>query len=126
MQDARAQTTIACMAVGTQSAGGGTDRRVGPRVAVEFPCNLSRRNGSVVSGRTLDVGAGGMRIATERPLGIDEVLDFELAADGTGPVSGRARVMREHTWRVYAIRFERLGDAARQQLTTLTAEQPLH
>jgi hypothetical protein len=63
-----------------------------------------------------------MRVATERPLGIDEVLEFELAPEGATAVSGRARVMREQTWRVYAIRFEQLGGAQRQRLLDLAAE----
>ena len=93
------------------------ERRDSPRVELECGCTLSRRFGSPVQGRTVDVGPGGMRVATQRPLSTDEVLEFELP---TGPgVRGRARVLREQTYGVYALRFERLSDEARAALAQL-------
>src|ERR671935_22741 len=54
------------------------ERRGSPRVELECGCTLSRRFGAPVQGRTVDVGPGGMRVATQRPLSTDEVLEFEL------------------------------------------------
>jgi hypothetical protein len=80
-------------------------------------CRLSRDTGTPVTARTIDVGPGGMRVHSDRPLRIDEVLDFDL--DGEIHVSGRARVMREQTYRVYAIRFEGLGAPEERRLRGL-------
>lgn len=95
------------------------ERRKSPRVEMALSCTFSRRNGSIVSGHTIDVGPGGMRVSTIRPLAVDEVLDFELPPDGLGPVIGRARVMRQQTYGIYAMRFERLADAALARLQEL-------
>jgi pimeloyl-ACP methyl ester carboxylesterase len=119
LKDGRGRTTIACMPVGKQSDQAEVDRRKAPRVALACSCDLSRANGSVVGGRTLDVGCGGMRIATERPLGIDEVLEFQLTAGADAPVHGKARVLREQAHRVYALRFERLAADVAAQLMAL-------
>jgi hypothetical protein len=93
------------------------ERRGSTRVALECGCTLSRRFGAPVEGRTVDVGVGGMCVATQRPLSTDEVLDFELPA-GPG-VRGRARVLRQQSYGVYALRFERLSDEARAALARL-------
>jgi PilZ domain len=93
------------------------ERRGSTRVALECGCTLTRRFGSPVEGRTVDVGLGGMRVATQRPLSTDEVVDFELP---TGPgVRGRARVLRQQSYGVYALRFERLSEEARDALSQL-------
>ena len=82
---------------------------------MECGCTLSRRFGAPVQGRTVDVGPGGMRVTTQRPLSTDEVLEFELPPG----VRGRARVLRQQTYGVYALRFERLTDEARAALARL-------
>ena len=91
------------------------ERRVSPRVELECDCTLSRRFGSPIEGRTVDVGPGGMRVATKRPLATDEVLEFQLQLGA----QGRARVLREQTYGVYALRFERLSDEDREALSRL-------
>jgi PilZ domain len=78
-------------------------------------CTLHRRSGSPVTGHTIDVGPGGMRICTSRPLAADEVLRFEL----TPGIDGRARVLRQQSHDTYAIRFEALGEPARAELSRL-------
>lgn len=80
-------------------------------------CTLRRRSGSPISGRTVDVGPGGMCVATTRPLSTDEVLTFELPPR----ISGLARVLRQQGYDSYAIRFETLGDPAREALTALVS-----
>jgi PilZ domain len=95
------------------------ERRGSPRVELECGCTLSRRFGSPVQGRTVDVGPGGMRVTTQRPLSTDEVLEFELPPPAGPGVRGRARVLRQQGYGVYALRFERLSDEARDALARL-------
>ena len=73
----------------------------------------------MIEAKTLDIGPGGMRIHTNRPLAVDEFLEFELPERAR--INGRARVLREQAYRVYAVRFERLGDEARAEIATLAA-----
>jgi hypothetical protein len=75
-----------------------------------------RRRGGPIDGHTEDVGVGGARIVVDRPLSIDEELEFDLVL-GEDHVDGRARVLRQHSPKCYALRFEALGEAAAQRLT---------
>ena len=95
-----------------------TERRHEPRVPVALDCTLRRRVGSPISCRTVDVGVGGMSVASGRPLAPDELVVFELGGGG-GPLSGRAIVLREQAHKVYALRFEHLPDGARSALADL-------
>jgi hypothetical protein len=80
-------------------------------------CTLQRRSGSPINARTVDLGPGGMCVATKRPLSPDEVLNFQL-----GPqITGRARVLRQQGWERYAVRFEALADPARAELDGIVA-----
>jgi len=80
---------------------------------------LSRGRGGAVRCRTQDLGPGGMRVAAERPLKPDEQLAFEvLLADGSR-IAGVAHVVREHSYRCYALRFERLDASAAERLWAL-------
>ena len=84
---------------------------------------LSRgRSGADIEGRTQDVGPGGMRVATRRPLRVDEQLSFVLALDDGTRVAGRAHVVREHACDVYGLRFDRLAPGDRECLEALTAQ----
>ena len=78
-------------------------------------CTLHRRSGSPVTGHTVDLGPGGMCVATSRPLAADEVLRFELEAG----IDGSGRVLRQQGHDTYAVRFERLGEPARAELHRL-------
>jgi hypothetical protein len=80
-------------------------------------CTLHRRSGSPIDGRTLDLGPGGMCVATKRPLAADEVLNFELPPR----ISGKARVLRQQGYDSYAVRFESLDQPAREELEGLVA-----
>ena len=86
-----------------------SERRAGNRVAVDLDVRLARGSGAPVAGRTIDLGAGGMRISAARPLRVDEVLDFDLALDTDHPVTGKVRVMRLHPRNQYGLRFEGLA-----------------
>jgi hypothetical protein len=73
----------------------------------------------MIEAKTVDVGPGGMRVHTNRPLAVDELLEFELPQRAR--INGRARVLREQAYRIYALRFEKLGDEARAEIATLAA-----
>ena len=91
------------------------DQRQSPRAPIGCPVTLLRRRGRPVGGRTEDVGPGGARIVVDRPLTIDEELDFDLLL-GDVHVDGRARVLRQQATNRYALRFEQLDAAAAQLL----------
>jgi hypothetical protein len=93
------------------------ERRRGWRTEVSLECSLHRRTGKMIDGRMVDVSPGGMRVHTNRPLSIDEVLEFELP--DRDRVNGRARVLREQGYRIYALRFEKLGEEARAEIAAL-------
>jgi PilZ domain-containing protein len=93
------------------------DRRGSPRVSVEVQCTLHRRSGSPIVARTVDLGPGGMCVASKRPLAADEVLGFELPPR----IRGRVRVLRQQGFEIYAVRFEGLGAPEREELEGLVA-----
>jgi hypothetical protein len=72
---------------------------------MDCPLTLLRRRGRPVTGHTEDIGPGGARIVVDRPLSVDEELDFDLTL-GDAHVDGRARVVREQGFNRYALRFE--------------------
>jgi c-di-GMP-binding flagellar brake protein YcgR len=95
-----------------------SERRRSWRTEVSLDCTMHRRAGKTIEARTVDIGPGGMQVHTSRPLSIDEVLDFELPARPR--LNGRARVLREQAYRIYALRFEKLGEDARAEIAELT------
>lgn len=101
-------------------------RRAAPRaeLALEVTFARRRRAGHDVVGRTHDLGPGGMRVQTTRPLHVDEQLDFVLALDDGKTVKGRAHVIRHHVGEVYGLLFDRLADEDRALLAEL-ASAPL-
>ena len=94
-----------------------SERRRSWRTAIDLECHLHRRTGKMIEARTRDLGPGGMSVHTNRPLGIDETLEFELPERAR--INGRARVLREQGYRVYALRFEKLGEEARAEIAAL-------
>src|SRR3954447_2239577 len=94
------------------------DRRRAPRAPIALPCTLSRRSGSVINAETVDLGPGGMRVTSPRPLALDEVLRFDLPLEDVR-VDGRARVLRQEGFNGYALRFEGLVNLARARLLAL-------
>ena len=93
------------------------EQRRAQRTRVELQCTLRRRLGSPISGHTLDLGPGGMRVCTSRPLSTDEVLQFEVPPN----IAGRGRVLRQAGYDSYAVRFEALDEPALQALRRLVA-----
>ena len=95
-----------------------------PRADVALPCVLRRRTGSAIDARTVNLGVGGMCIATRRPLATDEVLEFDLLVGGADHVDGRARVLRQEGHDAYALRFEGLPETGRERLLRALASAP--
>jgi hypothetical protein len=92
-------------------------------VQLTVECTLQRRMGSPIAAQTIDLGPGGMRVESRRPLTADEELEFAIPSDIL-KVSGRARVMRQQERYVYALRFERLPPEAKAALNALAARKP--
>jgi hypothetical protein len=96
--------------------------RHAPRAHVSLPCTLRRRTGSPIPAQTVDVGPDGMRVASQRPLAIDETVDFDLP-NLDMRVSGHARVLRQHRLNVYALRFEGLPEPMARRLHALAINE---
>jgi hypothetical protein len=75
--------------------------------AVSLRCTLARGAGSPIRACAIELGPTGMRVATERPLAVDETVEFDLPC-GDVCISGHARVIRQERPDVYAMRFEAL------------------
>ncbi len=91
------------------------ERRRAERTEIAVECTLQRARGAPIRCETVDLGTGGMAVSSHRPLATDEIVEFDLPA-----VHGRARVLREQGYHVYALRFEALRDGARAELERLT------
>lgn len=96
------------------------ERRRSWRTEIALECTLHRKTGKVIEAMTLDLGPGGMRVKANRPMAVDELLQFELP--DRGRINGRARVVGERGYRIYALRFEKLGDEARAELAAVAKE----
>jgi len=92
------------------------ERRRSPRTEIELECTLTRDKGGPIAATTVDLGPGGMCVRCERPLAEDELIGFEIPGR---PFDGRARVLREQTYRVYALRFEEIAETVRVELTAM-------
>ena len=79
---------------------------------MDLRVTLVRSRGLPVEGRTIDLGRGGMRMLSSRPLRIDDLLAFTLELPGGVLVEGHARVLREDLPHTYGLRFEALGAEA--------------
>ena len=90
------------------------ERRRGERTEIAVECTLQRSRGAPIRCETVDLGHGGMAVCSDRPLADDELVEFDLPA-----VHGRARVLREQAYHVYALRFEALRDGARDELARM-------
>jgi hypothetical protein len=97
------------------------DRRQVTREAMVVPCTLRRQRGRAIHCETIDLGEGGMAVASDRPLAPDELVVFDLPA-----VRGRARVLREQAYHVYALRFEAMQAEARDALSRLVSQDLRH
>ena len=96
-----------------------SDTMISPS-AVSLSCRLSRLGGSPIAARTIELRSTGMRVVTDRPLALDEVLSFELSHDAA-PVAGRARVIGQDRHDAYTLRFARLPEAMVERLQDIMA-----
>ena len=103
------------------SSWNGEQRREAPRIEVELAVTLSRKVGNPVEARTVDLCATGMRVASKRPLHVDETMKFDLTLDPALHVDGVARVVREHALNVYALRVESVGAGAAELIAQFVA-----
>ena len=92
------------------------ERRRSPRTEIQLACTLTREKGSPIAALTVDLGPDGMCVKSERPLAEDELIAFAIPGR---PFDGRARVLRERRYHVYALRFEEIADAQREALRAL-------
>jgi hypothetical protein len=92
------------------------ERRRSPRTEIELECTLTRDKGGPIAATTVDLGPGGMCVRCERPLAEDELIEFAIPGR---TFDGRARVLREQKYKVYALRFEEIADTQREALTAL-------
>ena len=88
---------------------------------VSLRCTLTRGAGSPISARALAVGPTGMRVATERPLALDETVSFDLPC-GDQIIHGHARVVRQERPDVFAVRFGPLPPPMERRLQDAVAE----
>jgi hypothetical protein len=93
------------------------------RRAISVRCTLTRAAGSPIGARTIDLGTTGMRVATERPLAVDEMVAFELPC-GDVSIRGQARVVCQERPDVYAIRFGPLQQPMARCLRDVVRELP--
>src|SRR3954447_6914291 len=96
--------------------------RCSPRALVSLGVTLARTRGNPLATRTVDVGVGGMRVAADRPLTVDEQVTFDLVLAGGAHVAGCARVLREEKHCIYALCFVGLAQEATQSLSRLVSE----
>jgi hypothetical protein len=92
------------------------ERRRTPRTEIELECTLTRDKGAPIAALTVDLGPGGMCVKCRRPLAEDELIAFAIP---DRRFEGRARVLRERRYHVYALRFEEIADAQREALLAL-------
>jgi hypothetical protein len=91
------------------------------RDGVSLRCTLARDAGSPIPARAIAVGPTGMRVATERPLALDETVSFDLPC-GDLRVRGHARVVCQERPDVYAMRFGPLPPPMERCLQDVVAE----
>jgi hypothetical protein len=87
---------------------------------VMLPCTLCRAAGSPIASKVLDLGVNGMRVDSQRPLGIDEWLAFSVEHDGDC-IQGRVRVVCQERPTIYGLRFERLPEPEARMLQSLVS-----
>jgi hypothetical protein len=93
------------------------ERRVGRRVEVDLELHLERKVGTTLTVHTCDLGAGGARVISERPLRIDEEFHFDLDLPAGGcHLDGTARVLRQYLHDTYAVRFEHIDPGVLRDL----------
>jgi hypothetical protein len=85
------------------------EQRAHPRAVIALEVRLGRKVGNDVIAHSFDLSASGARVVTDRPLRIDEELDFAFDLPKGMHLSGTARVLRQHRHDMYALRFEQVA-----------------
>ena len=102
------------------------DQRGTERANVYLELQLARKVGRTINVRTLDVGFGGARVVSERPLRIDEELQFQCdLPTGRCHLDGMARVLRQDRHNVYALRFEHVSPELLTELRAFVTDSHL-
>ena len=91
------------------------------RDRVSLDCTLTRDAGSPILARAIAAGPTGMRVATERPLALDETVSFDLPC-GDRRIRGHARVVCQERPDIYAVRFGPLTPPMERCLRDIVAE----
>jgi hypothetical protein len=86
---------------------------------IELECTLTRSKGTPIDAVTVDLGPGGMCVRCKRPLAEDELVEFAIPGRR---FDGRARVLREQRYHVYALRFEEIAPTVREELSSLASD----
>ena len=95
----------------------GSEQRAIPRAGVAVDLQLARKVGRPLRVRTLDLNHAGARVASARPLRVDEELHFDVDLPSRGlHLDGTARVLRQDRHNIYALRFEHLPPATVAEL----------
>lgn len=93
-------------------------RRFSAQLAL--PCTLCRAAGASIPSEVLDLGISGMRVHSQRPLGLDESLAFTVEHAGDC-LRGNVRVVCQERPTIYALRFERLPEPDARVLKSLVS-----
>ena len=106
----------------SEPAGGlAAPRPLRPPGVVSLRCTLTRDAGSSIPARAIAIGPTGMRVATERPLALDETVSFDLPC-GDLRIRGQARVVCPERPAIYAVRFGPLPPPMERFLRDVVAE----
>ena len=92
------------MTTGPGSGGPAPGPSPAARDTVSLHRTLTRDAGSPIPARAIAVGPTGRRVATERPLALNETVSFDLPC-GDRRIRGHARVVCQERPDVYAVRF---------------------
>ncbi len=103
--------------------GAGGDKRASPRISafLRVRCRTEEMSDAVMR----DIGRGGLAMATDRPLGVGDHVEVQVAAPNSAPTSLRGHVVRAEPpapgslLRVVGVQFDELSDRSRADLEAL-------
>jgi|GEM_PF-2131440 len=111
------------MIMTANSSAGDSAQQRAEHQPVRLACTLTRGAGSPITAETIDLGTTGMRLQTERPLAVDEMVAFDLpVGEQDEHVRGQARVVGQERPGVYSLRFDRLTPPMTRCLRAVLAQ----